>query len=178
MSDIQLAVLLAALGAIAWYVRRSLERESGPSGLLEAKSPPAEDRGREAVSRLLLGHFCSLLVCIPLLASSPYGLAEGHAMDRWLQEFLAAWLRWAGIVQLVYLVPLWLGLRSQRRAAAARALLVAGGATAAGSGLTWACAADLRRASAALQAGCGLLALASAVALIWCGRELRRCLRV
>ena len=54
---------------------------------------------------------------------------------------------------------------------------MAGGATGGTSGLAWAFALNLRRASAALQAGSGMLALASVVALIWCGRELRNSLR-
>jgi len=99
-------------------------------------------------------------------------------MERWLHDFLEAWLPWVGIAQVVYLVPLWQNLRSRGRPRAARALLLAGGATAAASGLSWAFTPQLRHGSAALQAGSGLLALASVVALIWCGRELRRCLRV
>jgi len=177
VSDIQLAVLLAALTAIVWYVRGGLERESGPSGLLEAQPPLPADHGRDGASCLLWGHLGSLLVCIPLLASSPFSIDEGHSMGRWLNEFLAAWLRWAGLVQVVYLAPLWRRLRVEGRPAAARALLLTGGATAAASGLAWAFALNLRRAPASVQAGSGILALASVVALVWCGRELRRSLR-
>ena len=178
MSDIQLAVLLAALAGLAYYVRGGLERESGPSGLLEAKAPsPAADRGQDGVRYLLWGHFASLLACIPLLAASPFSIDEGHSMGRWLSDFLAAWLRWAGIVQLVYLAPHWRRLRGEGRPATVRGLLLAGGATAAASGLAWAFALNHRRAGASLQAASGMLALASVVALVWCGRELRRRLR-
>jgi hypothetical protein len=178
VSDIQLAVLLGALAALAWYVRSGLERESGPSGLLDAQAPaPDADRGVAGVSSLLWGHFCCLLACIPLLAYSPFSLDEGHSMGRWLSDFLANWVCWAGIVQLVYLAPLWQGLRSKGRPIAARALLLAGGATAAASGLAWAFALNHRRAGASLQAACGMLALASSVGLFWCGRELRRRLK-
>jgi hypothetical protein len=178
VSDIQLAVLLAALAALAWYVRGGLERVSGPSGLLDAKAPPPRDRGRDGVRRLLWGHFFSLLACIPLLAASPFSIDEGHSMGRWLNEFLSAWLRWAGIAQLVYLVPLWRGLRLESRPAAARALLLAGGATACVAGLAW--AAHLYHQPhplMSLQAAAGMLALGSAVSLAWCGRELRNSLR-
>ena len=178
MSDIQLAVLLGALAALAWYVRRGIERESGPSGLLDAKAPaPAADRGAAGVSSLLWGHFWCLLACIPLFAYSPFSLDEGHSMCRWLSDFLSHWVCWAWLLQLVYLVPLWRSLRSQGRPIASGALLLAGGATAAASGLAWAFALNSRRASASLQAGSGILALAAVVALIWCGRELRRRLR-
>ncbi|MCX5794574.1 MAG: hypothetical protein NTY77_03650 [Elusimicrobia bacterium] len=178
MSDIQLAVLLAALAGLAYYVRIGLERESGPSGLLDAQPHPTPtDRAATGVSSLLWGHLFCLLACIPLLAYSPYSLDEGHSMGRWLSDFLRAWLLWAGLLQLIYLVPLWRSLRAQSRPAAARGLLLAGGATVSASGLSWAFALNMGRAPAAVQAGSGLLALASVVALIWCGRELRRSLR-
>ena len=178
MSDIQLAVLLGALAALAWYVRSGLERESGPSGLLDAKAPaPAADRGQDGIRYLLWGHFCSLLACIPLFAYSPFSLDEGHSMGRWLSDFLAGWLGWAGLIQLAYLAPLWRSQRSQGRPLSARAMLLAGGATAAASGLAWAFALNHRRASASLQAASGMLALASSVGLFWCGRELRRRLK-
>ncbi len=178
MSDIQLAVLLAALAGLTWYVRGGLERASGPSGILDAKAPtPATDCAVAGVQSLFWGHFASLLICIPLLADSPFSLDEGHSMGRWLHEFLAAWLRWTGLIQLAYLVPLWRSLRSKARPAAAHSLLLAGGATAAASALSWAFALNHRHTSVSLQAGSGILALASVVALVWFGRELRHSLR-
>ena len=178
MSDIQLAVLLGALAALAWYVRRGIERESGPSGLLDAEAAaPEADPGVVGVSSLLWGHFWCLLACIPLFAYSPFSLDEGHSMCRWLSDFLANWVCWAWLLQLAYLVPLWRHLRSTGRPLAARALLLAGGATAAAGGLAWAFALNHRRASVSLQAASGIFALAAVVALIWCGRELRRSLQ-
>jgi hypothetical protein len=178
VSDIQLAVLFVAFAAIAWYVRGGLARESGPSGLLEAKASLPADQGRDGIRCLLLGHFCSLLVCIPLLASSPFSIDEGHSMGRWLNEFMAAWLRWAAVVQLAYLVPLWHRLRAERRPAAARALLLAGGVTACVSGLVWAARLYYRPQSPfSLQAAAGILALTAVSLLLWCGQELRRSLR-
>jgi hypothetical protein len=178
MSDIQLAALLLALAAIVWYVRGGLERESGSSGVLDAKAPATSDRCQDGIRCLLWGHFASLLACIPLLAYNPFSLAEGHAMDRWLADYLTGWLLWAGLIQLVYLVPLWWSLRSRSRPAAARGLLLAGVVTAAASGLSW--AVDLRRRpglSLSVQAAAGVLGLAAVVALLWSARELRRRLK-
>jgi hypothetical protein len=178
VADIQLAVLLAALAALAWYVRGGLERESGPSGLLEAEDPaPAADGGREGLRLILWGHFGSLLICIPLLAYPPAWLDDGHSMGRWLRDYLWAWLLWAGLLQGLYAVPLWRGRRAAGRPLAARGLLLAAGATAAASALAWAFVLNHRGASISLQAGSGILALTASVALLWCCRELRHSLR-
>ena len=174
MADIQLAVLLTALAGLAWYVRGGLERESGASGLLEAKTDaPAADSGREGLRLLLWGHSASLLLCIPLLAYPPAWLDDGHSMGRWLSDYLRAWLFWAGAVQLLYAVPLWRGRRAAGRPRAARALLLGAGATAAASVLAWAFLLNYRGAPLSLQAGSGILALTALVALVWCARELR-----
>ncbi|MBI5241686.1 MAG: hypothetical protein HY926_14530 [Elusimicrobia bacterium] len=177
MTDIQLAVLLAALAVLAWYVRGGLERESGTGGPSGPRPAADADSGWEGLALLLWGHGASLLLCIPLLAYPPAWLDDGHSMGRWLSDYLRAWLFWAGAVQLLYAVPLWRGRRAAGRPLAARVLLLAAGATAAASALAWAFSLNRRHASLSLQAGSGILALAAFVALLWCGRELRRSLR-
>jgi len=177
VSDLQLAVLLAALAGIAWYVRGSLERESGPSGLLESRAAPVEGV-RAGLYWLLLGHAANLIISIPLLASPPLSMDEGHSILRWLAEFVSPWLRWVGLTQFVYLGPLWKKLQDRGRPEAARAMALSGGATLAASGLAWSVALQRRPgASFSLQAACGLMAMACAVALLWLTRELRRRLK-
>lgn len=173
MADIQLAVLLAALAGLAWYVRGGIERESGLGGPSETKAAAPADSGREGLVFLLWGHGSSLLLCIPLLAYPPAWLDNGHSMGRWLSDYLRAWLFWAGAVQILYVVPLWRGRRAAGRPRAARALLLGAGATAAASALAWAFLLNYRGASLSLQAGSGILALTALVALVWCAREMR-----
>lgn len=178
MSDIQLAVLLASLAGLAWYIGGGLEREIGPSGVLNEEAAAVSDRGSHGLRHLLWGHFFNLLACIPLLAYSPFLLEEGHDMGRWLAEYAVIWLRWAGLVQLLYLVPLWKRLRGESRPKAARTLALGGAMTLAVSGLSWAIVWYHRPGTAlSLQAAAGILGMSAAVALLWSARELRRSLR-
>ncbi|HAM36884.1 MAG TPA: hypothetical protein DEB40_11735 [Elusimicrobia bacterium] len=177
MSDIQLAVLLAAVAVMVWYVRGGLERESGHSGLLEPAPRPATP-ARDGVRWLLWGHAINLIASIPVLASSPWSLDEGHAMIQWLAHFLSQWLHWVGLTQAAYLIPLWRRLRGTGRALAARVAALCGGVTLSLSLWAWAIALQRRPgASFSLQAAAGLLVVISAVALYWLARELRRTLR-
>lgn len=173
MSDIQLAVLLAAAAGLGWFILRSLRRESGPSGVLQGRPAPDADTAREGLRLLLLAHGANLVVSIPILAPPPFSFHQGHAMAPWLAGFLGLWLRCVGLTQLVYIWPLCARLIKLGRPVAARSLLLAAAVTLAVSGLFW--ARSLRQQPAySVQAAAGLLALACAVALLWLARELRR----
>jgi len=178
MSDIQLAVLLAAMAVIGWYLQRGVEQEAGASGILEERPAPKSEGAAEGLRWLLLGHAANLILSIPLLARHPFSIDEGHSMTRWLTEFISPWLRWVGLTQLIYVGPLWKSFQNRGITQAARATLLAASMTLAVSGLGW-CALlqSGPGASSALQAASSLLALACCVAIIWLARELRSCLR-
>ena len=173
MSDIQLAVLLAASGGLGWFILRSFRRESGHSGVLQGRPALDTDNTWEGLRLLLLAHGANLVISIPVLALPPFSFHQGHAMGLWLAVFLGPWLRCLGLTQLVYIWPLRARLIKLGRPVAARSLLLAAGMTLAVSGLFW--ARSLRQQPAySVQAAAGLLALACAVALLWLARELRR----
>ena len=173
MSDIQLAVLLAASGGLGWFILRSFRRESGHSGVLQGRPAPDTDTVQEGLRFLLFAHGANLVVSIPILAPPPFSFHQGHAMAPWLAGFLGLWLSCLGLTQLVYIWPLRARLSKLGHPVAARSLLLAAGMTLAVSGLFW--ARSLRQQPAySVQAAAGLLALACAVALLWLARELRR----
>lgn len=172
MNDLQCAVLLIA-GALAWlYLKPAVARESDEEGLLAERA--ASDEARAGLRSALLGHAASLALTVPVFAHLGFDRPSG----RWLSGLFWLWARFAGAVQLVYLVPLGFAAKKAGRTAELQGLELAGKITAAGSVLLW--ALDMNR----LAGRSALAPAASALAVIGCGlyllllfARLRRALR-
>ncbi|MDD5655945.1 MAG: hypothetical protein PHF00_01665 [Elusimicrobia bacterium] len=174
MADIQLALLLGALGLLGWYVFGSLARESSRGG--EFRRQEGHQPARLGLRWFAWGLALNLALSVPLLAPNPFSIDEGHSLGAWLAAFLSPWLRWVGLTQLAYLIPLWLRLRATGRPAAARTLALAGGITLSASALAWSLRLWRLEGPSAQAAG-GLLGLSAAVALLWLAPRLRRLAR-
>ncbi len=172
MSDLQCAVLLLA-GALAWlYLKPAVARESDEEGLLDECS--ASDEARAGLRAALLGHAASLTLTVPVFASLGFDRPSGS----WLTGLFWLWARFAGAVQLVYLVPLALAARKAGRTAELEGLRLAGKITAAFSVLLW--ALDLNRLSGrsvAAPAAAALAAIGCVLYLFLLLARLRRALR-